>query len=59
MSSFTTLRDGLCWTAVAAITVFFSLPALASEFYSWRTDDGGYAFASKMLCDWWRRYYAF
>ncbi len=44
MSSFTTLRDSLCWMAVAAITVFFSLPALASEFYSWRTDDGGYAY---------------
>ena len=44
MSSFTTLRDSLCWMAVAAITVFFSLPAIASEFYSWRTDDGGYAY---------------
>jgi hypothetical protein len=44
MSRIPILRDGLCLTAVAAITVFFSLPALASEIYSWRTDDGGYAY---------------
>ncbi|MBW2290153.1 MAG: hypothetical protein JRG90_20350 [Deltaproteobacteria bacterium] len=44
MSRFPMLRDGLCWTAVAALTVCFSLPALASEIYSWRTDDGGYAY---------------
>jgi hypothetical protein len=44
MLTFTNLRDGLCWTAVAALTVFLSLPANASEFYSWRTDDGGYAY---------------
>jgi hypothetical protein len=44
MSSIPTLRDGLCWSAVAAITVFFSVPALASEIYSWRTEDGGYAY---------------
>jgi hypothetical protein len=44
MSRFPILRDGLCWTAVAAIAVCFSLPALASEIYSWRTEDGGYAY---------------
>ena len=44
MSRFPMLRDGLCWTAAAAITVFFSLPAFASEIYSWRTEDGGYAY---------------
>lgn len=44
MSSFSALRDGLCWTAVAAITLSFSLPALASDIYSWRTEDGGFAY---------------
>ena len=44
MSMFPTLRDSLCWTAVVAITACFSLPATASEIYSWRTEDGGYAF---------------
>ena len=44
MSTIPMLREGLCWTAMAAITVCFSLPAAASEIYSWRTEDGGYAY---------------
>jgi hypothetical protein len=44
MSTIPMLRDGLCWTAIAAITVCFSLPVAASEIYSWRTEDGGYAY---------------
>jgi len=46
MSTFPTLRDGLCWTAAAAITIsfFLGLPAQASEYYSWRTEDGGFAY---------------
>ena len=33
---------------------------LENDFYiRYDRDRGGYAFASKILCDWWRRYYAF
>jgi hypothetical protein len=32
---------------------------LENDFYIRRDTDGGYRFASNMLCDWWRRYYAF
>lgn len=33
---------------------------LENDFYvRYRPEDAGYAFASKILCDWWRRYYAF
>ena len=33
---------------------------LENDFYiRYRTEEGGYTFASKVLCDWWRRYYAF
>jgi len=38
------LRNGLRAAGVAALTLFFTLPALAGEIYSWRTEDGGYAF---------------
>jgi hypothetical protein len=44
MSTISMLRDGLRGAGVAAITVFFCAPALAGEIYSWRTEDGGYAF---------------
>lgn len=33
---------------------------LENDFYiRYRTEEKGYTFASKILCDWWRRYYAF
>ena len=33
---------------------------LENDFYiRYRAEDGGFVFASKILCDWWRRYYAF
>jgi hypothetical protein len=32
---------------------------LENDFYIRCSADGGYRFASKILCDWWRRYYAF
>lgn len=33
---------------------------LENDFYiRYQRKDGGYIFASKILCDWWRRYYAF
>jgi hypothetical protein len=36
------------------------LGILENDFYiRYRTEEGGYIFASKVLCDWWRRYYAF
>jgi hypothetical protein len=38
------LRDGLRAAGVAAVTLIFTVPALAGEIYSWRTEDGGYAF---------------
>jgi hypothetical protein len=38
------LRDGLRTAAIASVTLIFALPALAGEIYSWRTEDGGYAF---------------
>jgi hypothetical protein len=44
MSTISTLRDGLWVTGVAALVVFFCAPALAGEIYSWRTEDGGYAY---------------
>jgi hypothetical protein len=44
MARFSTLREGLRTVAIAAVTLGFALPALAGEIYSWRTEDGGYAF---------------
>ena len=44
MSRLTTLRNGLRAAGIAALTLLFTLPALAGEIYSWRTEDGGYAF---------------
>jgi hypothetical protein len=38
------LRYGLWTAAVAAGTLIVAAPALAGEVYSWRTEDGGYAF---------------
>jgi len=38
------LRNGFRSASIAAVTLVFSLPALAGEIYSWRTEDGGYAF---------------
>jgi hypothetical protein len=33
---------------------------LENDFYTrYYPESGGYTFASKILCDWWRRYYAF
>jgi hypothetical protein len=32
---------------------------LENDFYIRGDADGVYRFASKILCDWWRRYYAF
>jgi len=44
MSRISMLRDGLRGAGLAAIAVCFGLPAFAGEIYSWRTDDGGYAY---------------
>lgn len=44
MSRNSMLRNGLRTASIAAVTLIFSLPALAGEIYSWRTEDGGYAF---------------
>jgi hypothetical protein len=44
MSRIVVLRDGLRTAAIATVTLIFALPALAGEIYSWRTEDGGYAF---------------
>ena len=44
MSRIAMLRDGLRTAAIAAVTLIFALPALAGEIYSWRTEDGAYAF---------------
>jgi len=44
MSRNAMLRDGLRTAAIATVTLIFALPALAGEIYSWRTEDGGYAF---------------
>jgi hypothetical protein len=44
MSTISMLRDGLRGAGVVAITVIFCAPALAGEIYSWRTEDGGYAY---------------
>jgi hypothetical protein len=38
------LREGARAAGIAAATLLFTLPALAGEIYSWRTEDGGYAF---------------
>ena len=35
------------------------LDRLANDFYIERVRGGGYRFASKVLCDWWRKHYAF
>ena len=44
MSTFAMLRHGLRTAAIAAATLIVAAPALAGEIYSWRTEDGGYAF---------------
>lgn len=45
MSTFALLRDGPRTAAIiATLTLIFAAPALAGEIYSWRTEDGGYAF---------------
>jgi hypothetical protein len=44
MSRFSTLRHTLRAAGIAAAILIFGLPALAGEIYSWRTEDGGYAF---------------
>ena len=44
MSRIAMLRDGLRTAAIAAVALIFALPALAGEIYSWRTEDGAYAF---------------
>jgi hypothetical protein len=38
------LRYGLRTAAITAATLIVAAPALAGEIYSWRTEDGGYAF---------------
>jgi len=38
------LTRGLRVAGVAAAAVLFTIPALADEIYSWRTEDGAYAF---------------
>ena len=36
------------------------LADLENDFYiRFRKENNGYMFGSKILCDWWRRYYAF
>jgi hypothetical protein len=40
----TTLRLGLMAAGFTAAAGLFTLPALAGEIYSWRTEDGAYAF---------------
>ncbi|MFQ5418407.1 MAG: DUF4124 domain-containing protein [Myxococcota bacterium] len=45
MSNFSTVREGLRRAAVVGFIAGFALPAAAAgEIYSWRTEDGGYAF---------------
>ena len=44
MSTFSTLRSAVRVAGIAAAVLMFGLPALAGEVYSWRTEDGGYAF---------------
>ena len=44
MSTLAMLRYGLRTAAIAAATLIVAAPALAGEIYSWRTEDGGYAF---------------
>jgi hypothetical protein len=44
MSRFSTLRHSVRVAGIAVAMLSFSLPALAGEIYSWRTEDGGYAF---------------
>ena len=44
MSIIAMLRNCLHTVSIVAVTLIFSLPALAGEIFSWRTEDGGYAF---------------
>ena len=44
MSTFSFLRDGLRVAGLVAVTSAVALPAVAGSVYSWRTEDGGYAF---------------
>jgi hypothetical protein len=44
MSISTMLRYGPRAVSIAAATLIFGLPALAGTVFSWRTEDGGYAF---------------
>jgi len=44
MSTFSVLREGLRIAGLVAVTAAVALPAVAGEVYSWRTEDGGYAF---------------
>jgi hypothetical protein len=44
MSKFAMLRDALRPIVLALTITLFTMPALAGEIYSWRTEDGGYAF---------------
>jgi hypothetical protein len=38
------LRDRARFGCTVLVTLFISLPALAGNIYSWRTEDGGYAY---------------
>lgn len=44
MSTFSVLREGLRVAGAIALTGGVALPAVAGEIYSWRTEDGAYAF---------------
>ena len=44
MSSLRTLLLSLRTAGIAAATLLLALPALAGDIYSWRTEDGAYAF---------------
>jgi len=44
MSTFAVLRDSLRLGGVAILFLMFAFPAAAGEIYSWRTEDGGFAF---------------
>jgi hypothetical protein len=44
MSNLAALREALLTVAAAALVAGVALPALAGDIYSWRTEDGSYAF---------------
>jgi len=44
MLKFAVLRDEIRPVVLALATLLFTVPAVAGEIYSWRTEDGGYAF---------------